>query len=118
MKTIFEKSQKEQRAYSLPRDSDFLKSFKPENSLVRKSPLNLPEVSELDLMRHFSQLAQNTMGIDTAFYPLGSCTMKYNPRCNELAARMGCFTKSHPLAEDQTVQGNLELMYDLINKLK
>jgi glycine dehydrogenase subunit 2 len=117
MKTIFEKSQKEQKAYNLPRDTHFFTSFQPEDALKRRSALPLPEVSELDLLRHFSQLAQNTLSIDTAFYPLGSCTMKYNPRCNEKAARMEGFTKSHPLAEEETVQGNLELMYDLIHKL-
>lgn len=112
--TIFEKSQKGQHAYSLPKDSAAFQRFHPPKQLLRKSALPLPEVSELDLTRHFSQLAHRNMGIDTHFYPLGSCTMKLNPRVNELCASLPGFTRTHPLAPDETVQGNLQLIHELI----
>jgi len=112
-KTIFEKSQKDQRAYSLPK-SDF-PPLQPLKELLRKRPLPLPEISELDLTRHFSRL-QN-MGIDTHFYPLGSCTMKLNPRVTEQCAAFPQFVRTHPLAPDDTVQGNLHIIYELIEML-
>ncbi len=115
--SLFEKSQKGQRAYSLPKSGSIFERYSPEEQLLRKDELPLPEVSELDLMRHFSLLAQKNMGIDTHFYPLGSCTMKYNPRVNEQAAALPGFCRTHPLAPDETVQGNLELISDLIDKL-
>src|SRR2546423_15309593 len=97
-KTIFEKTQKGQHAYSLPKDFPEWENFLPSPHLVRKAPLNLPEISEIDLTRHFSQLAHKNMGIDTNFYPLGSCTMKLNPRVNEWCAHLPGFTKTHPFA--------------------
>jgi len=116
-KTIFEKSQKGQKAFSLPKSSQDFESFIPPESLKRQTEIPLPEVSELDLMRHFSELSKKSVGIDTTFYPLGSCTMKYNPRINETAASLPSFTKSHPLAPESTVQGNLFVIHDLIRRL-
>lgn len=113
-KTIFEKSQRGQRAYSLPKTSTAFAAYAPPESLLRKSPLPLPEISELDLTRHFSRLAQSNIGIDTWFYPLGSCTMKFNPRINEVCASLPGFRKLHPFAPPETVQGNLEMMADLL----
>jgi glycine dehydrogenase subunit 2 len=75
--------------------------------------LNLPEVSELDAMRHYTRLSQLNLSVDTAFYPLGSCTMKYNPRLNEDMAHLPGYLRSHPLQAEQTIQGNLRLMYQL-----
>jgi glycine dehydrogenase subunit 2 len=80
--------------------------------LVRQD-LPLPELSELDVVRHFVRLSQLNHSIDTAFYPLGSCTMKYNPKVNEDAARLPGFAFSHPLQDPETAQGNLALMYSL-----
>ena len=80
--------------------------------------LDLPEVSEIDAIRHFTRLSQLNYGIDTGFYPLGSCTMKYNPRVNEEAARLPGFAFSHPMQEPETAQGNLALMYQLQEWLK
>jgi len=80
--------------------------------LVRQD-LPLPELSELDVVRHFVRLSQLNHSIDTAFYPLGSCTMKYNPKVNEDAARLAGFAFSHPLQDPETAQGNLALMYSL-----
>lgn len=115
--TLFNKSQPGQHAYSLPKDWKRLDAYVPDKNFARKTELPLPEVSELDLMRHFSQLAKKNMGIDTHFYPLGSCTMKYNPRINEHCAKLAPFAKAHPLAPIETVQGCLEIIFELIKRL-
>ena len=117
MKNLFSKSQKDQRAFSLPKGDKAFSHFQPPTQLRRKTPLELPEVSELDLTRHFSQLAHRNRGIDTHFYPLGSCTMKFNPRVNEWAAALSQMTRCHPLAAPQFVQGNLEVIDKLIKLL-
>lgn len=117
MKTIFEKSQPKQHAYSLPKNSSLFEVFHPSEQFARKSPLFLPETSEIDLTRHFAQLEKKNMGIDTNFYPLGSCTMKLNPRINEVCAHLPGFTRTHPLAPDETVQGNLQMIAELIEFL-
>ncbi len=80
--------------------------------LVRQD-LPLPELSEIDVVRHFVRLSQLNHSVDTGFYPLGSCTMKYNPKVNEDAARLPGFAFSHPLQDPETAQGNLALMYSL-----
>ncbi len=85
--------------------------------LVRKD-LPLPELSELDVVRHFVRLSHLNHSIDTGFYPLGSCTMKYNPKVNEDAARLPGFAFSHPLQDPETAQGNLALMYSVQEWLK
>lgn len=88
----------------------------PEN-LVRQN-LPLPELYEVDVVRHFTRLSQLNHSIDTGFYPLGSCTMKYNPKVNEETARLPGFAYSHPLQPIDTVQGSLALMYELQEWLK
>ncbi|MBN1487758.1 MAG: aminomethyl-transferring glycine dehydrogenase subunit GcvPB [Anaerolineae bacterium] len=85
--------------------------------LVRDE-LPLPEVSEIDVVRHFLHLSQLNYAIDKGMYPLGSCTMKYNPKVNEVAARIPGFTGIHPLQDAETVQGALFVMYELQNYLK
>ena len=80
---------------------------------LRNNEPELPEVSELDVVRHFTRLSQETFGIDTNFYPLGSCTMKFNPKINEKAASMPSFNTLHPAQPDETVQGTLEVMHKL-----
>lgn len=116
-KTIFEKSQEGQHAFSLPKDSSAFQSYQVPPHLQRKAPISLPEISEIDLTRHFSQLAHRNMSIDTHFYPLGSCTMKLNPRINEWCANLPGFIKTHPLAPEETVQGNLHVIHQLIQML-
>jgi glycine dehydrogenase subunit 2 len=86
-------------------------------SLVR-SDLPLPELYEVEVVRHFTRLSQLNHSIDTGFYPLGSCTMKYNPKINEETARLAGFAHVHPLQPVETVQGCLALMYDLQEWLK
>ena len=88
----------------------------PEDYL--RADLNLPEVSELEFVRHYMHLSQKNVSIDTVFYPLGSCTMKYNPKVNEKAAAIEGLTQVHPLQPEDTVQGSLELMYNLQESLK
>ncbi len=78
-----------------------------------REQLELPELSEQEVVRHFVRLSQLNIGIDTAFYPLGSCTMKYNPKVNEDAARLSGFAHTHPLQDTRVLQGNLALMYTL-----
>lgn len=117
MSTVFEKGQKKQKAYSLPKDAAAFHYFHPPIQLCRKSEIPLPELSELDLTRHFCGLAKRNVGIDTTFYPLGSCTMKLNPRVNELCASLSQFSRTHPLAPQESVQGNLHVMFELIEML-
>lgn len=116
-KTIFEKSQKGQHAYSLPKDQPEFQTFLPSKKLLRKEDLAFPEVSEIDLTRHFCELASRNVGIDNIFYPLGSCTMKLNPRVNEWCAGLPGFTRTHPLAPAESVQGNLQVIVELIEML-
>lgn len=86
--------------------------------LPEREELDIPTHSEPEVIRHFTRLSQKNYSIDTGFYPLGSCTMKYNPRVNELVARLPGFSNIHPLQDESTVQGALELMYELQNWLK
>lgn len=116
-KTIFEKSQAQQHAYSIPFADDAFASFQPASQWLRQSKPPLPEISEIDLTRHFNELSRKNVGIDTIFYPLGSCTMKLNPRVNEQCALLSGFTRTHPLAPSATVQGNLQVIWELIEIL-
>jgi glycine dehydrogenase subunit 2 len=75
--------------------------------------LPLPEASEVDVIRHFTRISHLNYSVDTTFYPLGSCTMKYNPKVNEAVARLAGFTQLHPYQDEATVQGALQLMYEL-----
>src|SRR5213078_1920638 len=77
----------------------------------------LPEVSEFDVVRHYSRLSRMNYGVDTHFYPLGSCTMKYNPKINEDMARVPGFARLHPLTRPEDAQGALRLMHDLAGML-
>lgn len=112
---IFEISSPGRIGFSLPEmdvpDLD-LAELLPDGYL-REVEAELPEVSELDIMRHYTALSKRNHGVDSGFYPLGSCTMKYNPKINENVARFNGFAHIHPLQEDSSVQGALELMYDL-----
>jgi len=112
--TIFEKHSPGRKGYTLP-DNDV--DIKLENCIPtefsRKEDARLPEVSELDVMRHFLELAQMNHCIEKGFYPLGSCTMKYNPKINETLARNHSFNNLHPFQDENSVQGALEILYDL-----
>jgi glycine cleavage system P protein (glycine dehydrogenase) subunit 2 len=111
MKLIYEKSKPGRRASSFP-DYGLSKAQVPEE-LRRRRPPRLPEVAEPELIRHFTELSTRTFGIDTGFYPLGSCTMKYNPRVNERLVMLPGFKDVHPLQDEDGAQGALELMWRL-----
>lgn len=115
-KLIFELSKPGRSGYSLP-ENEFGKAAEMPESLARKSALRLPEVSEVDVVRHYTNLSQMNFGVDTGFYPLGSCTMKYNPKINEEIAAMPGFLGLHPLQPESTVQGALEVYYNMEKSL-
>ena len=115
-KLIFEFSKKGNTGYSLPRNR-YPKTPALPDSVARKAPLPLPEVSEVDVVRHYTNLSQMNFGVDTGFYPLGSCTMKYNPKINEEIAAMPAFNALHPLQDKDTVQGALEVYYRMEKSL-
>ena len=117
---IFEETKPGRIGYSLPEldvPEVALTELLPEE-FIRTSEAELPEVSELDIMRHYTALSRRNHGVDSGFYPLGSCTMKYNPKINESVARLNGFAHVHPLQDAESVQGSLELMYDLQQSLK
>jgi glycine dehydrogenase subunit 2 len=111
MKLIFEKSQAGRRGGELPRYD--LPSAGVPDELRRRTAPRLPELAEPEIVRHFTKLSTRNFGIDTGFYPLGSCTMKYNPRVNERLAMLPGFRDLHPYQDEEAIQGALELMWRL-----
>ena len=115
-KIIYEKSQK---GYGGIKLADEIPQFDfIDKNLKSDSELILPEVSELEVMRHFKELSDKNFCVESGFYPLGSCTMKYNPKVNEVMSRLEGFTSVHPNQDDEDIQGCLNLMYDLQSMLK
>lgn len=108
--TVFEISSPGRLGVKFPK-SDVPKYDLPEAFVREKLPL--PEVSEIDAVRHFTRLSKLNYCIDSGFYPLGSCTMKYNPRINEVTAKLPGFSRIHPFQPVETIQGSLALMYEL-----
>ncbi len=115
---IFELSKPGRKGYSLPKNelSDYSIAQLLENLLRQEAPA-LPEVDELTVVRHYTNMSNNNFGVDTGFYPLGSCTMKYNPKINEEMAAHPQFTALHPLQNVETVQGALSAYYQLQRSL-
>jgi glycine dehydrogenase subunit 2 len=111
LKLIYEKSQSGRRASTLPRHD--LPVPEVPDELRRRTPPRLPELAEPEVVRHFTALADRNFGVDTGFYPLGSCTMKHNPRVNERLAMLPGFRDLHPYQEEDGAQGALELMWRL-----
>jgi glycine cleavage system P protein (glycine dehydrogenase) subunit 2 len=111
VKLVYEKTVPGRTAYTLPRHN--LPVPEIPAALAREQPARLPEVSEPELVRHFTALTTRNFGVDTGFYPLGSCTMKHNPRVNEVVVRFSGFADLHPLQEEDGAQGALELMWRL-----
>ncbi len=112
---IFEQSREGRVGHSLPLldvPEERLEDLLP-NEYIRKTAAELPEVSELDIMRHYTALSNRNHGVDSGFYPLGSCTMKYNPKINEEVARIEGLAHVHPYQPENQVQGSLELLYEL-----
>ncbi len=116
---VFELSSPGREAFSLPEPDVPVEGARARipAGYLRREPAALPEVSELDVVRHYSRLSQMNYGIDTHFYPLGSCTMKYNPRINEDMARLPGFGRLHPLTPAPHAQGALALMHRLAGML-
>ena len=112
---IFELSHKGRRGYSLP-DTGIAPHHLPQ-TLCRESEAQLPECDELTVVRHYTNLSANNFGVNNGFYPLGSCTMKYNPVVNEEMAAKPEFTNLHPMQPAETCQGALEVYYNLQKSL-
>ncbi len=112
-KTVFERSVSGRRGVTFPVEAGVsIDSLLPK-AFQRESPLPLPEISENELIRHYTHLSTLNYGIDTGFYPLGSCTMKYNPKIHEEVARYAGFAGVHPLQSADTAQGALQVLYEL-----
>ena len=116
---LIEISKEGRKAYSLPKlDVQPIELNEMlDHNMIKKTDLELPEVSELDVVRHYTLLSNKNFGVDTGFYPLGSCTMKYNPKINEDMASLSKFTNMHPYQPIETAKGSLELMYNLSKML-
>jgi glycine dehydrogenase subunit 2 len=108
--TVYELSVPGRRGMDLP-GPDVPQAPLPTGEL--RADCELPELSQVDVIRHYLALSQRNFGVDSGFYPLGSCTMKYNPKINEEIARLPAFAEAHPLQDAETVQGNLALMFEL-----
>jgi glycine dehydrogenase subunit 2 len=116
---IFERSREGRKGVTLPKwdlKEKPLEDLIP-SKFIKTEEINLPEVSEVDVIRHYTNLSTMNYGVDTGFYPLGSCTMKYNPKINEEVAAIGSLANIHPYQDEKTVQGSLELMYNLSDML-
>jgi len=113
---LFEKSSPGKRAYKLPPlDVPAVNADALLGSALRKDRAELPELSEIELIRHFTRLSTWNYAIDLGMYPLGSCTMKYNPRVNEFVARIEGLAEAHPYRPDALAQGILEV-FDLLQR--
>ena len=114
MELIFEKSRPGRTAGSIPTcDVPEVHLEQVIDKSLLRQDVDLPEVAEVDLIRHYTTLSRRNFGVDVGFYPLGSCTMKYNPKINEDLAKLPGFTALHPYVPVEFSQGSLELMYEL-----
>ncbi len=118
--TIFERGGEGLTASTLPESNTPHRELSEDLSalLMRKEAPKLPHVGEAELVRHYTGLSTRNHGVDNGFYPLGSCTMKYNPKMNEDIAAMEAFASSHPMAPEGAVQGSLKAMHELAEALK
>ncbi|MEM0168992.1 MAG: aminomethyl-transferring glycine dehydrogenase subunit GcvPB, partial [Metallosphaera sp.] len=98
------------QGFLIPKEEIEIEINVPEK-VKREDGPNLPELSELEVVRHFIRLSQMSFGVDTGMMPLGSCTMKYNPKIEEESSKVG--ENTHPLQDEETVQGNLEAIYEM-----
>ncbi|QTA38773.1 aminomethyl-transferring glycine dehydrogenase subunit GcvPB [Thermosipho ferrireducens] len=111
--TIFELSKEHRKGYKLPHYNIETQEINIPGHLLRKEKPKIPEVTEIDVVRHYTNLATKNYAVDVGFYPLGSCTMKYNPKINEDVSNFEGFTMIHPHQPQETVQGALKLMFEL-----
>jgi glycine dehydrogenase subunit 2 len=117
-KSLFEQGSPGRTGASLPKLDVPEKGLKVPAALLRQEAPGLPELSEVEVTRHFTRLSRWNYAVDVGMYPLGSCTMKYNPKINERAARLHGLAKIHPYQPESTVQGALQLMWELEQALK
>ncbi len=117
MKIIFEYGEEKNTGHLEEADKGDLDIELP-NDIVREGELPIPDLNEIDVVRHYTNLSRMNFGVDIGFYPLGSCTMKYNPKINEDAARAEGFSNLHPLSPEECIQGSLKLMWELEEYLK
>lgn len=115
---IFEESRSGRDANIIPKSEIPAKNTAIPQKYLRANDAELPEVDELTLVRHYTNLSKKNVGVDDSFYPLGSCTMKYNPKINETLAGLEDLAKLHPYQPIETTQGMLEIMYELGEYLK
>ena len=115
MKTIFEKSN---NVDGINVSDEGIKLNSISQEFIRNEKIGLPQMSELEVLRHYKELSDKNFCVETGMYPLGSCTMKYNPKVNEMLANLENFGNLHPMQSDEDSQGALELMYNLQEKLK
>ena len=108
MKLLFERSVEGRRCSLLPENKVPFSGLS--SAMKREIPLRLPEMAEVDISRHYTALAKQVYGVNSGFYPLGSCTMKYNPAVNEELSSLAGFRGIHPLQPEHTVQGSLEVL--------
>ena len=108
MKTVFELSKKGRKAWQIPTCE--APEYELKSKFVTETETELPEVDELTLVRHYMELSKASFGVDDGFYPLGSCTMKYNPKVNEITASLKGFRDVHPLQKKRDIQGSIELI--------
>ncbi len=116
MNTIFDEHEAGRGTSYLPEREIDLARYLPRSAL--RAELALPELAEIQVVRHFTGLSRRNHGVDSGFYPLGSCTMKYNPKINEDTARLPGFASAHPYQSEETVQGALQLMWELQQDLQ
>jgi glycine dehydrogenase subunit 2 len=120
MKTIFQKSKKGRNNFRIEEagveEKKMSDLIPPE--LIRKNYIGLPRLSENEVLRHFTDLSLKNYGVDNGIYPLGSCTMKYNPKINEEISNLGCFTDIHPYQDEEDIQGCLQIFFELGELLK
>lgn len=114
---IFELGHRGRKGHDLPKAErsiiEEVGEVQVPNKIQRRSALELPEMSEVEVVRHFTRLSQMNYSVDLGLYPLGSCTMKYNPKINDRLATSSALTKLHPYQDEETVQGILEILYTL-----
>src|ERR671916_777417 len=118
MKTIFEYDEEKNTGHIQEEEEEQDVYIELPIDVVRKEGLPIPDLNEIDVVRHYTNLSRLNFGVDIGFYPLGSCTMKYNPKVNEDAARVEGFSNLHPLSPEVCTQGSLQLMWELKEYLK
>jgi len=120
MKTIFDYQEEKNTGHLQEEEVEEKEDISIElpNDVVRKEKLPIPDLNEIDVVRHYTNLSRMNFGVDIGFYPLGSCTMKYNPKVNEDAARTEGFSNLHPLSPEECTQGSLRLMWEFKEYLK